>query len=722
MHLAHYSMLLFLAGTQEPSTPPLAVTEGIARARECMADDAFVEARDVLQELARDHAGEPALLMQRRTVADLLARSTFWSQERAIDANALTSGEIVSYKPVSGRMELHYAPRWLEDFDPPYSEGVREMLTYLRHRPKYVHQAIFDGPYTIEFRGLAGKELTPPWIDVCIQGDEAYRIHCSYPTYAKQTHWAPTSIERIAEGRMRVLDRVTLSPKMIKDKWVVRIDVQRTKITVRCNGRRLLETKKEADLYGQFGFSSMAGALEVRVKGNAEAAWIQSVVGAEVQERWEEFEKDFELPETLQADVVEAREIRDIVVAYAQTETALARNSLERTLKFLDKQAYRSGLNVVRKMSKRRMKPALRHYFLARFQRELGQGTEALESARRAIELDPDFFLPRLEQALALSWTDTTARAAEECRAVVADFPEEPMVLSALAQMLLFSGGRGEVRQIIADALAREDYTGELAAVDGMLTKIDNGPNWREVHEHRSKNFVVASDIDARTCEEASQVLEVALARYQSALPAPAGASLGPYSVYLFSCEEGFRGYFQDISGVRIENAAGLYSPWLDQLLIWNLPEHDEMMQTVRHEGLHQYLDSIMSDPPSWFNEGLAEVYEVADFTKLETRQFLVNRRHIDTLAELELVPLDEFLYQAPSEFYADSRAHYAQAWAFVHFLLHADRDTRLLFQGIFETLIEEGKRETALERAFADTGLGGLQRRFEAYVDDLTR
>ena len=54
----------------------------------------------------------------------------------------------------------------------------------------------------------------------------------------------------------------------------------------------------------------------------------------------------------------------------------------------------------------------------------------------------------------------------------------------------------------------------------------------------------------------------------------------------------------------------GLYSPALKQLLIWNQPNRKKMLETVRHEGFHQYLDGVMSDPPPWLNEGLAMYYE----------------------------------------------------------------------------------------------------------------
>ena len=48
------------------------------------------------------------------------------------------------------------------------------------------------------------------------------------------------------------------------------------------------------------------------------------------------------------------------------------------------------------------------------------------------------------------------------------------------------------------------------------------------------------------------------------------------------------------------------------QLLIWNVPERESMLSTIRHEGFHQSLDRISGEAPDWLHEGMAESIEEA--------------------------------------------------------------------------------------------------------------
>ena len=71
------------------------------------------------------------------------------------------------------------------------------------------------------------------------------------------------------------------------------------------------------------------------------------------------------------------------------------------------------------------------------------------------------------------------------------------------------------------------------------------------------------------------------------------------------------------------------------------------MLQTVRHEGFHQYLDRLVSNPPVWFNEGLAEYFEMRDARERESwRRRERHPRHSEFLESATLLPLVDFLFE----------------------------------------------------------------------------
>ena len=189
----------------------------------------------------------------------------------------------------------------------------------------------------------------------------------------------------------------------------------------------------------------------------------------------------------------------------------------------------------------------------------------------------------------------------------------------------------------------------------------------------------------------------------------------------LFSGRTGYMTYTDELLGIRRENTAGLYSPGLKQLLIWNLPDRAEMFRTVQHEGFHQYLDSIMDDAPRWLNEGLAEYYEIMELDGLVTQadRGQPNRTHLWLLDEEGTLPLEEFLYMSPAEFY-EGQTSYSQAWSFVNFLLHSTDENRAIFDGLIDLLCDGLPVQEALHTVFDDLDLKELQRAYRAHVRSL--
>jgi hypothetical protein len=173
------------------------------------------------------------------------------------------------------------------------------------------------------------------------------------------------------------------------------------------------------------------------------------------------------------------------------------------------------------------------------------------------------------------------------------------------------------------------------------------------------------------------------------------------YRVFLFSGREGFDRYLADLVVLRkppMENVAGLYTPLLKQLLIWNLPSRAEMMRTIRHEGFHQYLDRLLPDPPVWFNEGMAVYYEGMERVGGELKIGKPRYEDLELLAREPLTPLKDFLAMTPAEFYRGSHHSYAQAWLFVHMLKNGNAKHRELYRTLMTRLETQGGRDATRE------------------------
>jgi hypothetical protein len=165
--------------------------------------------------------------------------------------------------------------------------------------------------------------------------------------------------------------------------------------------------------------------------------------------------------------------------------------------------------------------------------------------------------------------------------------------------------------------------------------------------------------------------------------------------------------------------SAGLYTPDLKVLLIWNLPQRDEIMTTVRHEGFHQYLDRIMANPPLWFNEGLAEYFEVARVVGGRWKFGAPRADHLRTLEE-GTRSLEKWLFIDEREFMEKAGFNYAQSWAFMQFLRHSTRENEELFERFWQAFKTTPNTKAAIRHALGDRPLWELDREFAEHVGKL--
>lgn len=167
-----------------------------------------------------------------------------------------------------------------------------------------------------------------------------------------------------------------------------------------------------------------------------------------------------------------------------------------------------------------------------------------------------------------------------------------------------------------------------------------------------------------------------------------------PIQVYLFENEDEFRGFvrlyhpeFPDRRAFFLETDTRLqiYAQWGDRL-----------GEDLRHEVTHGYLHATVPNLPLWLDEGIAEYYEVPRGHRG------LNRRNLECLnAALErrqrqpdLARLEHF--EPTREM---SQEDYAEAWAWVYFLLETRQEHRTILREYLEDLRRFGSADPLSER-----------------------
>jgi len=298
-----------------------------------------------------------------------------------------------------------------------------------------------------------------------------------------------------------------------------------------------------------------------------------------------------------------------------------------------------------------------------------------------------------------------------------ARFPRAPGPRALTALVLLDQGRLREADRVLEEAARDGVSDAQLDWLDGLVTQAVAGPDWGRSYEVVTEHYLVRTDLDARACEDAARVLEDAWDRFERDMPALRSRRDERLRVYLFSGQRGFLDYLRESSGIVTHSAAGLYEPRIRQLLIWNLPNEAEMLRTVRHEGLHQWLDDALPDAPRWLHEGLAEYYEHGKDEHGRWR--LAASAPPPGRWSERPVPLATFVTLDDAGFLADPVAHYMQSWALVHFLRHGGPFVEGRLDALLAALATDATATGAMASAFAGVDWAAWDAAFVRWVGE---
>jgi len=251
-----------------------------------------------------------------------------------------------------------------------------------------------------------------------------------------------------------------------------------------------------------------------------------------------------------------------------------------------------------------------------------------------------------------------------------------------------------------------------LAAVSVVLLCSGCFGTWRQV---KSEHFRVKTDLSSRDAIYTTKEYEK-LYRGLQTIFGPAAAPRTVIDVVLFAdpnefsrhTREGFSGFFNG-AGTHVSSAPMIVA---QNMYIPDGPSDER--RTAAHELTHLFMRTAYpGDLPLWVNEGMARYFETLLFDGDELCRGSVDTKLTFALERSKKRPLQEMWqwsrYDASEK---ETRADYANAWAWVHYLLSEHTAPFEQFRG---ALARSENPRAAFDAAFA--GVSGLEAGFDAYT-----
>ena len=151
-----------------------------------------------------------------------------------------------------------------------------------------------------------------------------------------------------------------------------------------------------------------------------------------------------------------------------------------------------------------------------------------------------------------------------------------------------------------------------------------------------------------------------------------------PIEVLLIGDDQTMKELAPEYNGRKIA-VAGYYQRGQDRdfIVLSGRVFPETLTSVVYHELTHYFLGRALVHRPAWLNEGLAEYFATADIREDEISLGALSVERLQLLKTNSPLPLKAFFaVDSNSPYYNESfkaNVFYAQAWAFVYFLMHGE-------------------------------------------------
>lgn len=145
--------------------------------------------------------------------------------------------------------------------------------------------------------------------------------------------------------------------------------------------------------------------------------------------------------------------------------------------------------------------------------------------------------------------------------------------------------------------------------------------------------------------------------------------------------------------------------------------EADDSRRVIYHESTHWLMSADPSRHPTWFTEGIAEMFATFEQNAGKVNWAKPIDSHLLQLHQNGLLPLKDFLAQtdALQDQDRDDYRFYAQSWAFVHFLMLSQPSRMQLLDRVLAES-RSSSSEAAVSKVLG-TNLAALEKDFNHYV-----
>jgi hypothetical protein len=257
--------------------------------------------------------------------------------------------------------------------------------------------------------------------------------------------------------------------------------------------------------------------------------------------------------------------------------------------------------------------------------------------------------------------------------------------------------------RVAATVVATLLFATLLAAPTGAAER-----KWLKIQTSR---FGVVSELD----EQATRRWAVEFDQFVDALHQLYGVAndipLPPLTIVLFEQPRAFAAYrMQTESGqANISGFFGNMGTW-SVIGIPGRVRGGGTRQVIYHEAVHWFASADEVARPTWFDEGIAEVYSTFEVVDGKGRWGAPIQNNVDYLASVGLLPLEQFFRMSQDEALHGSPKYYPVAWAFMHYLMFGNN-------GVERSKLAEflrQQRTTDLDTAFTSS--------FGKSYDEMTR
>jgi Flp pilus assembly protein TadD len=674
-----------------PPAKPAPPFEAAWKSIQNLVDDRkWADGEAAVRRLFAEHENDPKVVAHEPEIEEALKLCVFRRSAPTPAWNVVFGGSCSfteSTFEFDGSYERFDRPPWQAD-----SKGVHQL------------DVRFDGPISIHVDSSAPDAWATLYLcwDPEKRGGYAVQPVVSKDKFLPST-WSPRILRLSADA---MSGETQLAESGVLNSGPLAYDVRRDvsgQISVKSLDKMLVHANDPTYQSGYVGFNG-DGLRRITIKGRVERACFAKLVAQQLAESFKAWQRtswsrEREIPAWARGAAVPAAIPVSAEAALPSDAPAAARARLAGLVAALAAgDAARAESCLAADDGVRDLPERTGLYVRALALLATGETDDAVGLLDRLLRLEPSFTPARARRGVALLRLRRVDEARADLVAAHAASPLDAAVCAARADVALLDDDVDTAYVTLtraSEAGVRGEYFSELLA---WVQRAKNGPRWAQRFQAETEHFVVVSDTSKKSCTDAGSTLESARSEYAAFAGQPP-AKTSKARVWLFS---GRQGYLDWAGGLQVaaDMTAGVYLPQLRQLAIWIPIDLKDFECTVRHEGFHQYLHQFVEDAPTWFDEGMAQTFEVRPQERGDEPRG-------------KYVPLGELFAMSHEAFMANAQVMYPESRALCT-MLRTTKDRKL--KGVlaeFYAALRSGASADAATKKVMDPILPYLQTEF---------